>query len=387
MPPKKDGKQAPGKQLSRQDSQKRPSDMKRFSIHDTSGAAFDEQGDTKWGFDSEPPKWVLKGIDLDNGGCLMKPQEFFESNATQLKVHHRTYIRKDSAKTRHVFMFPGAGEHCNKFSYQVLAEMITDSGAICHGIDMQAHGHSEEFETQFIADHQDLVSDACQWLQAVMKGKDGHTFQFQSHAAGSAIAIIISAMFEDPNSPVAGFKDQFRGHYAMSPMISYAGVDNSEYCLMRCVSFFLPCCCQMSTLFGAENKKNSKPWEVYQTRRAKRLEVTLDPLQWELKQPLCTEKTFSDLSVHCRRVCNSVSSPIKLVHGDYDGVISLKGTEKMAKECEYGKGKEIDDVFWKLVGERHVIMVGNYGKELFEDCVTWLKEKDTEGGKSVNPMV
>lgn len=53
MPPKKDGKQALGKQLSMQDSQKRPSDMKRFSIHDTSGAAFDEQGDTKWGFDSE----------------------------------------------------------------------------------------------------------------------------------------------------------------------------------------------------------------------------------------------------------------------------------------------------------------------------------------------
>ena len=36
---------------------------------------------------------------------------------------------------------------------------------------------------------------------------------------------------------------------------------------------------------------------------------------------------------------------------------------------------------------RHVIMVGNYGKEIFEDCTKWLKEKDEEGGKSVNPMV
>ena len=49
-------KKSPSRQLSRQESQKRPSDMKRFSIHDTSGAAFEEPGDTKWGFDSEVRK-------------------------------------------------------------------------------------------------------------------------------------------------------------------------------------------------------------------------------------------------------------------------------------------------------------------------------------------
>ncbi|GMH96200.1 hypothetical protein TrVE_jg4841 [Triparma verrucosa] len=380
-------KKLPSRQLSRQESQKRPSDMKRFSIHDTSGAAFEEPGDTKWGFDSEPPKWVLKGIELDNGGCLMEPESFFESKATSLKVHYRTYVKKANTSTRHVFMFPGLGEHCNKFSYQVLAEMLTDTGAICHGMDMQAHGHSEEFESQFIADHQDVISDACQWVEEIMKGKEGHTFQFCSNAAGSAVAIILSSMFQNPDSPMAIYKAQYRGHYAMAPMISNAGVDSTEYCLMQFFSCFCPCFCQMSTLFGAENKKNTKPWQVYQTRRAKRLEVTLDPLQWELKTPLCTEKAFVDLANHCRRVCKSVSSPIKLVHGDSDGVIPFKGSMRMARDGEYGKGKNLEEVFWKLSGERHVIMVGNYGKEIFEDCTKWLKEKDEEGGKSVNPMV
>ena len=60
----------------------------------------------------------------------MEPESFFESKATTLKVHYRTYVKKESTSTRHVFMFPGLGEHCNKFSYQVLAEMLTGESSV-----------------------------------------------------------------------------------------------------------------------------------------------------------------------------------------------------------------------------------------------------------------
>lgn len=80
---------------------------------------------------------------MDNGGCLMDTDKFFTSKATTLEVHHRTYD-PSSASSRHVFLFHALHEHCNKFSYQVLADQLGKGGATVHGLDMQAHGHSDE---------------------------------------------------------------------------------------------------------------------------------------------------------------------------------------------------------------------------------------------------
>jgi len=355
-------------------------------LHDTTGAAFDEVQDSRWGFDSEPPKWVLKGITMDNGGCLMDTDKFFTSKATTLEVHHRTYD-PSSASSRHVFLFHALHEHCNKFSYQVLADQLGKGGATVHGLDMQAHGHSDEFDTQFIADYEDLVADAIQWIELTLENRDSHTFQFVSHCEGSAICFLLQSMMQDSTSPMAKYADRFRGHYALAPMISYHPISSAHYGILQCVATVLPCFCASSKMFSTERKRHTRPWMVFQTRKAKTLEVTLDPLAWEQDVPLQTEKTIYDLCTEVRKVIMDISSPVKLVHGSHDEVIPFRGSQWMAKNFAYGRDKKLEDVFWKLPEERHVIMVGNFGQPLFDDIVKWTQDRAMDRTHLVNPMV
>ena len=138
---------------------------------------------------------------MDNAGCLMTPYKFFTSKATTLEVHYRNY-NPDSTSSRHIFLFHALHEHCNKFSYQVLATELAKSGATVHGHDMQAHGHSDEFNTQFIADYDDLVADAIQFIELVLMDRPSHTFQFVSHCEGSSICFLLQHMMQDSTSPM-----------------------------------------------------------------------------------------------------------------------------------------------------------------------------------------
>ena len=228
----------------------------------------------------------------------MNPDKFFTSKATTLEVHHRTFDTS-STSSRHIFLFHALHEHCNKFSYQVLADQLAKGGATVHGHDMQAHGHSEEvsshssappptkkplsnasinrhsqFNTQFIADYEDLVADAVQWIELTLENRDSHTFQFVSHCQGSSICFLLQSMMQDSTSPMAKYADRFRGHYALAPMISYHPIASVHYGILQCVATVLPCFCATSRMFGTERKRHTRPWKVFQTRKAK---VSLSP--------------------------------------------------------------------------------------------------------------
>ena len=88
----------------------------------------------------------------------------------------------------------------------------------------------------------------------------------------------------------------------MAPMISYPSISTAHYGMLQCVATALPCFFANSTMFGVERKRHTRPWLVFQTRKAKTLEVTLDPLSWEQDVPLQTEKTIYDLCTEVRKV-------------------------------------------------------------------------------------
>ena len=109
-------------------------------------------------------------------------------NPPPVHPSRRTYVQ--SRHDRHVFIFHGLNDHCNKYSYQCLAKELIDHGCCVHGMDMQAHGHSQEFDVQYIGHWTELVDDAVQWVKHVLSGyPEDHTFQFASHSTGGAIAL------------------------------------------------------------------------------------------------------------------------------------------------------------------------------------------------------
>ena len=126
----------------------------------------------------------------------MKPDQFFISRNTGLKLHYRTYMK--SRHNRHVFLFHGLSEHCNKYSYQSLAKELVEKGCCVHGMDMQAHGHSQEFDIQYLGHWTELVDDAKQWIITVLKEYDeSHNFQFVSQGTGGTIAMKLQVLLQD----------------------------------------------------------------------------------------------------------------------------------------------------------------------------------------------
>mmetsp|Transcript_19701 Transcript_19701/g.41190 ORF Transcript_19701/g.41190 Transcript_19701/m.41190 type:complete len:386 (-) Transcript_19701:51-1208(-) len=355
-------------------------------LHETSGDWAESSNDSKWGFDSEPPYWVKEAKGLANGGVLMKPGDHFVSRNTGLKIHYRTYVQ--SRHDRHVFIFHGLNDHCNKYSYQCLAKELIDHGCCVHGMDMQAHGHSQEFDVQYIGHWTELVDDAVQWVKHVLSGyPEDHTFQFASHSTGGAIALKLQTMLQDSTTEFGKLGERFRGHYAMAPLINPPSINP----ITRCCLEGLLCCfkdwMENSTYLSPPRKIDKKPWEVYQTRAVKTVETTLDPLQWDQKIPLQTGKTLLDLAAHVRGIIDQINSPIRVVHGKEDGLVPISGSELLSSTAAFAKGKKTDEIIWKLNGEKHLVLCGNYGEEIAEDMAAWFKQYAGNKEHLANPMV
>ncbi|GMH46486.1 hypothetical protein TrRE_jg8766 [Triparma retinervis] len=356
-------------------------------FHETSGDwAEAATPDSNWGFDSEPPFWAKEARTLANCGTLMNPDKFFVSQNTGLKIHIRSYMK--NTHNRHVFLFHGLNDHCNKYSYQCLARELEKSGCTVHGMDMQAHGHSQEFEVQYIGHWTELVDDAVQWVQLVMKGKpDSHIFQFVSHGTGGAIALKLQEMLQDSTDEFGKLGERFRGHYAMAPLVTPAKINPITLCCLESLLCCFKDTFEMSTWLYPARKLDKCPWEVYQTRKLYFTEARMDPLHWDSKTPCQTGKTLLDFAAHVRSMMHLISSPIKVAHGKEDGVAPISGSEDLVNCVAFGRGKKTDEMIWKLPDEKHVILSGNYGEELVEDICAWLTKYAKNKEHLANPVV
>lgn len=173
----------------------------------------------------------------------------------------------------------------------------------------------------------------------------------------------------------------------MSPLIIPPQINPIRLC---CIESLL--CCfkdsmELSTWLSPARKIKKCPWEIYQTRKLFFLETHSDPLQWDTKTPLQTTKTLIDFAAHIRSTMHLISSPIKVVHGTLDGLLPISGSEDLAGSVAFGRGKKKDEILWKLVDEKHLVLSGNYGEEIAEDICTWLKKYSNKTEHLANPVV
>ena len=101
-------------------------------------------------------------------------------NSKGHKLHFRIEWQNFDAAEFVVFYIPGYSGHINRTEMSKMTNYMNNHGAVVVALDMQGHGYSEG-ERCLMLDHEDLLGDVLQLVDAIMNNRTSETLKFDSN--------------------------------------------------------------------------------------------------------------------------------------------------------------------------------------------------------------
>lgn len=315
------------------------------------------------------PEWVTEAEEEADANVATVDSvgaKRWTSNATGLEMHGR-HFGEGPETTRHIFLFHGLAEHCNKYSYTVLAERLAKQNFAIHMHDMQGHGYSGALTPRRMKDSKSLIDDAWQFVQDTLARNSNATeFAFISFSTGGALGVAL-AMQKLPSDSA-----RFVGHYMMAPLITNPIVGKLGCCLGGFVDvvgrLVLACCCCTQKMLKAPYTTRKKPWNSFIHPRVYDIEVTKDKLNWQTTHAMGNFAILSALARTVTPLASKLDSPFRVAKGTHDGILN-QSANQLFEESPFGMesaaaGRPVIRLFEKQV---HCLIQSPEGESVVTD--------------------